>query len=162
MSTPPNINPVLKMRLGKSMLKDYITYVSRSPNKTPNQLVDVVYFGYKRWFDSMSQDDLDDFTGLFEKASLSMDIDVHWDVTVKKQQQASNVFNSFLKRMKPYGQEGKQDAALVTKTLNEEFGKEYKIGTKSINIIKAFSGDPQLKMVAKRMVRELAKLGYKF
>jgi len=150
------------------MLGNYSRYIKRSPHKTPNQLIDVIYLGYKDWFDSFGQSDLDYFNGLFEKASLSVDLDVHWDVSIKKQLQASNVFNNFLSRMKSHQLKNalpavaKKDAVLVTHTLNEVFGKEYKIGTKSINILKAFSSDTQLKMVAKRLVRELAKLGYTF
>jgi hypothetical protein len=157
-----HISASKRMQLGNEMIRNYHSYIKKRPNKTPSELVDVIYLGYRSWFDNLGQKDLDYFNELFEKASLGMDIDVHWEVTVKRQLQASNVFNSFLKGMKPHLPDGKKDTKLVTQTLNEEFGREFKIGTKSINIIKAFSSNPQLKMVARRMVEELAKLGYKF
>ena len=156
------LSPSVKERLGKSMLRDYVGYIRKSPNKTPNQLVDVIYFGRKRWFDAMGQDDLDYFNKMFEDASLAMDIDVHWNVTVKKQLQASKVFNNFLLQMKKYYPTQKQDPVVVTRVLNEVYGKEFGTGSKSVNITKSFSRDPQLKMIGKRMVKELSKLGYKF
>lgn len=156
------LSPAVKDRLGKSMLRDYLSYIRKSPNKTPNQLIDVIYFGRKRWFDAMEEDDLDFFNKIFEDASLAVDIDVHWDVSIKKQLQASKAFNNFLFQMKRYYPTQKQDAKVVTRVLNETFGKEFGISSNSSNIIKSFSRDPQLKMVGRRMVEELSKLGYKF
>ncbi len=149
-------------RYGDALVTAYIKSVKKLPDRTPQQLIDIIYAGRKNWFDHLSQEDLDWFGTMFEKVSLAIDVDVHWDVSVKNQMMASSAFNEFLKEMKRHPIEAKRNTTLVTELLNKAFGRKFRIRSKTADIIKAFDKKPQLREVGRRLVKELSKMGYHF
>jgi len=147
---------------GKALTKAFVAYIRKRPNKTPMELIDILYTTRKNWFDHLSPDDLDHFNKLFEKISRDMDIDLHWGVSVKYQLMASNSFNNFIDAMKRFPPDSKRNKSLVATELNLAFGREFGTGSRTTNIMQAFEKKPQLKEIGKRLVKELGRMGYAF
>jgi len=160
MSNTLVLSPAERVAYSKTLIKDYRDYIHKSTKRTPSQIIDVIYLGRKDWFDVLSTDDTTYFNKLFERISLSMDIDPHWDVSIENQLNASDVFNGFLRRMGKTSTDMRRDTSFVTKILGEELGKAFKIKSDAYSILKAVSSDPQLRAVGKRLTKELLKMGY--
>ena len=154
------LSPPERVSHSRALIKDYRDYMSKTPKRTPSQITDVIYLGRKDWFDALSTEDLAYFNKLFEKISLQMDIDPHWNVSIESQLKASDVFNGFLKRVRGLSPDSKKDRARMTRILSEEFGRIFKLKVDTYSLLKAFSGKPQLKAVGERITRELSKMGY--
>lgn len=151
------LNPLERLVYSKSLTKDYLNYIKKLPTKTPKQLMDVIYLGRKAWFDVLSTDDLKFFNEMFDRLNSELDIDLQWEVSVGNQQRASNVFNGFIKKMR-----SRKSSLSATEALSEEFNRVFKTGTDHQNFISNISKNVQLRGVAKRVLKELLRLGYQF